>query len=159
MNGLFPSVAISTAALALIGTPIGSLGRAQAAHGHFPRYHHHPAAHECVPKVEQKVIKKTVFEVRCVPVCEHKPTTFLHCDCCPVCQLHYKKVLVKREIEVGTECVVVCEPVARCGCARCAESLPAAAPVPAPPDTDLSVPPQPAPPLSPEPPPLPALSR
>src|SRR5687767_15127282 len=59
-------------------------------------------SYECVKQPDHKTIKKVVYDVKCVPVCEHRPSKFLHCDCCPVCQLKFKKVLVKRE-------VVVCE--------------------------------------------------
>jgi hypothetical protein len=81
--------------------------------------HHHCAAHECVKVPETKTIKKTVYDVKCVPVCEHRPAKFLHCDCCPVCDLKYKKVLVKREIVVAEVCITKCVPVELpCNCSK-----------------------------------------
>lgn len=126
--------------------------------GHLPGHHgagcQQPCcqqpAHICVPKVEKKPIKKTVYEVKCVPVCEHAPSKHLHCDCCPTCNLYYKKVLIKKEIECGEKCQVVCEPVPACQPAAPAGGAePAAAPV-----TEPTQPSQPAP--APEPAPLPA---
>ena len=78
-------------------------------------------SHRCVVKHESEPVKKVVYEVKCVPVCEHHPAKFLDCDCCPVCKLHYKKVLIKREIVVRHECKTTCEPVPvnSCGCGSC----------------------------------------
>jgi hypothetical protein len=100
--------------------------------------------HICVPKVEKKPIKKTVYEVKCVPVCEHVPAKHLHGDCCPTCHLYYKKVLVKKEIECGEKCEVVCEPVPACQpAAPCVDAaVPAAAPTH---DAQPSPAPEPAP--------------
>ena len=81
---------------------------------------HHPcAAHECVRTPETKTIKKVVYDVKCVPVCEHRPAKFLDCDCCPVCELRYKRVLVKREIIVAEICTTKCVPVELpCSCCK-----------------------------------------
>ncbi|MGE0755479.1 MAG: hypothetical protein AB7F89_12365 [Pirellulaceae bacterium] len=79
--------------------------------------HHACSEHACQLTCQAKEIKKTVYEVKCVPVCEHRPAHFLaSCDCCPVCQLKYRKVLIKREVFVGHSCAPECRPVpATCG--------------------------------------------
>jgi hypothetical protein len=78
-----------------------------------------PSCDRCILEPESVPIKKTVYEVRCVPVCEHRPSKFLHCDCCPVCQFHYKKILVKREVVVGHKCTTICVPASARGDAPC----------------------------------------
>src|SRR5262245_55827403 len=84
--------------------------------------------HECVFKPGTKTIKKTVYDVKCVPVCEHQPAKFLaHCDCCPVCKLKYKRVLTKREV-VTEVCITTCVPV-EIPCGHC-PSLQDKAPTP-----------------------------
>ena len=91
---------------------------------------------QCVLVPETKAVKKVVYELKCVPYCDHAPPSCLHgrgcteCDlcgkakdgsghglscgshCCPQCRAHpkYKKVLVKREVEVGKTCTVKCVP-------------------------------------------------
>lgn len=103
---------------------------------------------QCVLVPETKSVKKVIYEIKCVPYCDHAPPSCLHgrnwteCDlcgkskdgnghtvsagshCCPQCraQPKYKKVLVKREIEVGKACNVKCAPEGMhefkpgCGC-------------------------------------------
>jgi hypothetical protein len=111
---------------ALMAMAAGFLGGLAAANS--PCLHGPPgAAHECVPTTVRKPIKKVVYDVRCVPVCEHRPAAFLGCDCCPVCRLKYKKVLVKREITVGEICTTKCVP-SELPCPNC---CPAAAAPPA----------------------------
>ena len=80
---------------------------------------HQPCiAHECMKVHDTKITKKVVYEVKCVPVCEHRPAKFLHCDCCPVCELKYKRVLVKREV-VSEVCTTKCVPVeVPCNCCK-----------------------------------------
>ena len=76
-------------------------------------------AHECVTKPGVKTVKKTVYDVKCVPVCEHQPAKFLApCDCCPVCKLKYKKVLIKREVSTEV-CITTCVPVEVCPHCAC----------------------------------------
>ncbi len=70
----------------------------------------HGPAHECVLASEMKEIKKTVYDVKWVPVCEHRPSRLFGCGCCPVCQLKYKKVLIKQEITVCRSCGLTCVP-------------------------------------------------
>lgn len=66
--------------------------------------------HRCVLVPDIKPVKKTVYECREVPYCEHRLPKFGHCDCCPECQAcpKYKRVLVKREIVVGEICTTKC---------------------------------------------------
>lgn len=83
--------------------------------------------YRCKMVPDNKPIKKTVYECKEVPYCEHKLSKFGHCDCCPECQAcpKFKKVLIKREIvtgeKCGTKCVPeavvarVCVPCCRCG--------------------------------------------
>lgn len=67
----------------------------------------------CKLVTEQKPIKKTVYECREVPFCLHELPKFGHCECCPQCGcVRFKKVLVKKEIIVGYECVTKCVPEA-----------------------------------------------
>jgi hypothetical protein len=62
--------------------------------------------------------------VKHVPVCEHTPSHFLHCERCPVCKLYYKRVVIKREIVVGRLCTTTCEPVTvTFGCSDADESM------------------------------------
>ncbi len=65
----------------------------------------------CQLLTEQKPIKKTVYECREVPFCLHQLPKFGHCECCPECGcVRFKRVLVKKEIIVGYECVTKCVP-------------------------------------------------
>ena len=65
----------------------------------------------CQLVTEQKPIKKTVYECREVPFCLHELPKFGHHDCCPQCGcVRFKRVLVKREVIVGYECVTKCVP-------------------------------------------------
>ena len=66
--------------------------------------------HRCVIVPERKPIKKTVYECKEVPYCEHALPKFGHCDCCPSCQAcpKYKKVLVKKEVVIGEICTTKC---------------------------------------------------
>lgn len=90
-----------------------------------------------VPDV--KPIKKTVYECKEVPYCQHRVPHFGHDDCCcPECEAcpRYKTVLIKKEITCGekhgTKCVV--EAVVRrvpAACCRCGHH-PVASEVPEP---------------------------
>ena len=87
----------------------------------------------CKIVTEQKPIKKTVYECREVPFCLHCLPKFGHCDCCPACQEcpRYKRVLIKKEIIVGYECVTKCVPEALpCGPSKFGPA--AEPPIPAP---------------------------
>jgi hypothetical protein len=67
--------------------------------------------YQCKLVPEQKPIKKIVYECREVPFCLHVLPKFGHCDSCPECGcVRYKKVLVKKEIIVGYECLTKCVP-------------------------------------------------
>jgi hypothetical protein len=89
--------------------------------------YHDVVRHRCVMVPDKKQIKKTVYECRDVPYCEHRLPKFGHCDCCPDCMAcpKYKKVLVKREIVVSEICITKCVveeytervlgPCCRCG--------------------------------------------
>lgn len=69
--------------------------------------------YSCKLVTEQKPIKKTVYECREVPFCLHELPRFGHCESCPQCGcVRFKKVLVKKEIVVGYECVTKCVPEA-----------------------------------------------
>lgn len=84
--------------------------------------------YRCKLVTEQKPIKKTVYECREVPFCLHVLPKFGHCDCCPECGcVRFKKVLVKKEIVVGYECVTKCVPEALppCGPSKGAPQPPA----------------------------------
>ncbi len=106
---------------------------------------------------EQKPIKKTVYECREVPFCLHELPKFGHCECCPECGcVRFKRVLVKKEIVVGYECVTRCVPQPLGKPAPAKEMPPAPVPAPVSADyfrgVDLSGLPQsviPAPPLPP----------
>ncbi|MGV3605432.1 MAG: hypothetical protein ACO1RA_03420 [Planctomycetaceae bacterium] len=60
---------------------------------------------------DNKPIKKTVYEIKEVPVCQKKLPCFLGCDDCPECECcaRTKRVLIKKEIvcgeKEGTKCV------------------------------------------------------
>ncbi len=69
----------------------------------------------CRMVTEMVPVKKIVYSTKCVPVCELHPGS--HCGhgggCCdsgcgPTCKLHYKNVLIKKEIVVGHKCVTKC---------------------------------------------------
>lgn len=62
--------------------------------------------YQCQIHNEMVPIKKWHYETKCVPVCELHPGG--HCDCGPTCKLHFKKVLVKKEVVVGYKCVPKC---------------------------------------------------
>ncbi len=66
--------------------------------------------HRCVLVPDRKPIKKTVYECKDVPYCEHRLPKFGHCDCCPECAAcpKYRRVLIKREIVVGEICTTKC---------------------------------------------------
>jgi hypothetical protein len=73
--------------------------------------------HSCKLVPEKKQIKKTVYEVQCVPYCLKKLppicSLFHHhgCDCelCAECQCpRYKKVLVKKEVVCKEICTSKC---------------------------------------------------
>lgn len=101
--------------------------------------------YRCVLVPDTKQIKKTVYECRDVPYCEHRLPKFGHYECCPECAAcpKFKKVMVKREVVVaevcGTKCVVeaYCEQVPG-PCRHC--GVPSGPPSP-PPYVDAPVPP------------------
>ncbi len=66
----------------------------------------HAQCYQCRMTNEMVPIKKAVYETKCVPVCELHPGRI--CDCGPTCRLHFKKVLVKKEVVVGYKCVTKC---------------------------------------------------
>lgn len=81
----------------------------------------------CRIVTENKPIKKTVYECRDVPFCLHRLPKFGHHGCCPECGCtRFKRVLVKKEIIVGYECITKCvpEPLGKFG----PEKTPALAP-------------------------------
>ncbi len=106
-----------------------------------------------VPKEEP--IKKTVYEKKEVPYCEHCPAKLgdliQHHAICPSCLANgrTKTVLVKKSVECGKkivyECIpeeiteVVCVPCTRCGfCVRHQEGVKFAEKVPSPPGIEDS---------------------
>ena len=85
--------------------------------------------YRCVEVPDVKPIKKIFYECKLVPYCQKELPCFLHddCDCCAECDHpRFKRVLVKREVEVGktcgTKCIVeeYCErvqvPCCHCDC-------------------------------------------
>lgn len=68
--------------------------------------------YRCKQVPDNKPIKKTVYECREVPYCQHKLPGLLHGACCPECEAcpKFKKVLVKKEIVVGETCGTKCVP-------------------------------------------------
>lgn len=107
--------------------------------------------YRCVMVPETKQIKKTVYECRDVPYCEHRLPKFGHFECCPECQAcpKFKKVLVKREVVVSEVCVMKCVVEEYCDrvlgpCGRCGH-------VPQPDGDQVTpgVPPPPQPPAEP----------
>ena len=68
--------------------------------------------YRCKQVPDNKPIKKTVYECREVPYCQHKLPRLGHGDCCPECEAcpKFKKVLVKKEIVVGETCGTKCVP-------------------------------------------------
>ncbi len=64
----------------------------------------------CHLEPETKPIKKTFYDTKRVPYCDHKLPPFLHHDCCPQCAKcpKYKTVLVKKEVECGKETTMKC---------------------------------------------------
>lgn len=95
--------------------------------------HKEVVTHRCRMVEERKPIKKTVYECKEVPYCEHKLPRFLQSSCCPECSdcVKYKKVLVKREITCGEttkmKCVVE-EVIHKVPC--CSQCQQAFAPLP-----------------------------
>src|SRR5688500_14862756 len=75
-----------------------------------------PEGHDyaCTIVDERSPIKKAAYERPEVAFCLHRLPKFGHCDCCPQCQEcpRYKRVLIKKEIIVGYECVTKCIPEA-----------------------------------------------
>lgn len=95
--------------------------------------------YRCKQTPDQKPIKKTVYECREVPYCQHKLPGLFHGECCPECEAcpKFKKVLVKKEIVVGETSGTKCVPekfVERLPvpCCRCGYSPPGAVTSPAP---------------------------
>jgi hypothetical protein len=93
--------------------------------------------YRCKQVPDNKPIKKTVYECREVPYCQHQLPHFGHRDCCPECEAcpKFKKVLVKKEITVGDSCGTKCVPekfVERIPvpCCRCGYTPPGSAPTP-----------------------------
>lgn len=66
--------------------------------------------HRCKMVPETKPIKKTVYECKKVPYCEHALGEFGHASCCSKCQscAKYKTVLIKKEIKCGEKCEMKC---------------------------------------------------
>lgn len=66
----------------------------------------------CKMVPETKPVKKTVYECKKVPYCEHSLSEFGHPGCCPKCQncAKYKTVLVKKEIKCGEKTEMICVP-------------------------------------------------
>ena len=66
--------------------------------------------HQCRLVEEKKPIKKTIYECKEVPYCQHLPQPLFSGGCCVECQAcpRYKKVLLKKEITVGEKCVTKC---------------------------------------------------
>jgi hypothetical protein len=93
--------------------------------------------YRCKQVPDKKPIKKTVYECREVPYCQHKLPRLGHGDCCPECEAcpKFKKVLVKKEIVVGETCGTKCVPekfVERIPvpCCRCGYTPPGSVAVP-----------------------------
>lgn len=73
--------------------------------------------HRCKMVEETKPVKKTVYEVKEVPICllrAPKCGNCGHCDDCNACRecghVRYKKILIKKEITCGETCTVKCVP-------------------------------------------------
>lgn len=66
--------------------------------------------HQCRMVEEKKPIKKTIYECKEVPYCQHLAKPWFSGGCCAECQAcpRYKKVLMKKEITVGEKCVTKC---------------------------------------------------
>ncbi len=93
--------------------------------------------YRCKQVPDNKPVKKTVYECREVPYCEHKLPRLGHGDCCLECEAcpKFKKVLVKKEVVVGETCGTQCVPerfVERIPvrCCRCGHLPPGAVPPP-----------------------------
>ncbi|HUE70553.1 MAG TPA: hypothetical protein VMP01_06655 [Pirellulaceae bacterium] len=87
--------------------------------------------YECKLITEQRPIKKTVYECREVPFCLHVLPKFGHCESCPECGcVRFKRVLVKKEVIVGYECVTRCipHPLGKPGPDKGAQHSPVSAP-------------------------------
>jgi hypothetical protein len=104
--------------------------------------------HECKLVPETRQIKKTVYEVREVPFCLHKPPPLFghHGACCDECRecgkVRYKKVLLKKEIvceEICTSKCVVEEFADRVPCRECCPSCLSNAPPPLKPVVSLEL--------------------
>lgn len=71
-------------------------------------------SHVCKMVEVRTPIKKTVYECKEIPYCEHAlPALIGRCDCCcPQCKScpKYKKVLIKKEIVCGEKCEYKCIP-------------------------------------------------
>ncbi len=94
--------------------------------------------YRCKQMPDNKPVKKTVYECREVPYCEHKLPLLGHGECCPECEAcpRFKKVLVKKEVVVGETCGTKCVPekfVERIPvpCCRCGYAPPGAVHPPA----------------------------
>jgi hypothetical protein len=92
--------------------------------------YHDVITHRCKLVPQTKQIKKTVYEVKEVPLCLTKLPpllSLLHhqcCDECPECECpRYKRVLLKKEVVCAEVCEMKCvveEIVERVPCRACA---------------------------------------
>lgn len=66
--------------------------------------------HRCKMVEDKKPIKKTVYECKEVPYCQHKAPKLFGSECCAECEgcARYKKVLVKKEVTCGEKCTTKC---------------------------------------------------
>ncbi len=66
--------------------------------------------YRCKIVPDNKPIKKTVYECKQVPYCDHQLPKFGHGDCCPQCQTcpKYKHVLIKKDVVCGETCGTKC---------------------------------------------------
>lgn len=115
---------LATAVLALVGAAVIAASAAAesellggGADGACPRCkegacYQEIVTYRCKQVPDKKPIKKTVYECREVPYCQHKLPRLGHGDCCPECEAcpKFKKVLVKKEIVVGETCGTKCVP-------------------------------------------------
>jgi hypothetical protein len=142
-------MAFATALLAIVGAVVIAASAAAesemlggGAYGACPRCkegvcYREIVTYRCKQVPDKKPIKKTVYECREVPYCQHKLPRLGHGDCCPECDAcpKFKKVLVKKEIVVGETCGTKCVPekfVERIPvpCCRCGYTPPGSVAVP-----------------------------
>lgn len=104
------TVGLLAVPLALVGTSLLLAG--DCPHCQEGTCYREVVTYRCKLVPDHKPIKKTVYECKEVPYCEHKLSR--HGDCCPECHAcpKFKKVLIKREIVVGETCGTKCVPEA-----------------------------------------------